>query len=169
MSTRSLICKETPDHKYVGIYCHHDGYPEGVGAVLINYYNDCEKVEKLLALGDLSSLNERLAPNENEEHSFDNPADDVCVAYHRDRGEEFCPAGEIRIETAHNCGAEFVYIFGLDGKWRYVDLYGNHPKTITEIPEEIVGDYYAEPNPDAASWEDLYGDKKNEDLHNKQD
>ena len=170
MSTRSLICKETTDHKYIGIYCHHDGYPEGVGEVLINYYNDSEKVERLLALGDLSSITARLAPNDGDEHSFDNPTDDVCVAYHRDRGEEFRPASEVHIETAReDCWAEFVYVFGLDGKWRYVDLCCDPSKSIVEIPEKVAGDYYAEPNPDAVSWEEFYREKKDEDLHNKSD
>ncbi len=31
MSTRSVICKETLNKTYVGIYCHSDGYPQWVG------------------------------------------------------------------------------------------------------------------------------------------
>ena len=26
--------------KYLGIYCHHDGYPNGVGSELVNRYNN---------------------------------------------------------------------------------------------------------------------------------
>lgn len=29
---------------YVGIYCHHDGYIDGVGHKLINFYNTYEKL-----------------------------------------------------------------------------------------------------------------------------
>lgn len=169
MSTRSLICKENPDHTYTGIYCHFDGYPEGVGAVLISHYKDRERVERLLALGDLSSLDERLAPEDGEEHSFDNPTEGICVAYHRDRGEELRPASEVHIETAReDCWAEFVYVFGLDNKWRYVDLCCDPTKSIKEIPANVAGNYYDDPNPDAISFEELYGEKNEEDLHNKE-
>lgn len=36
MSTRSVICKETLNKTYVGIYCHHDGYPQWVGRTLLD-------------------------------------------------------------------------------------------------------------------------------------
>lgn len=166
MITRSLICKETPDNKYIGIYCHFDGYPDYVGKTLIKHYADRNNAEQLLALGDLSSLGERLAPNADEYHSFDDPIEDVCVAYHRDRGEKLCPAREIRIEDARKdyC-AEFIYIFCLDNKWRYIDLCKEAPPTLKQIPKKFAGNYYDEEKvklkPNSIAWEDLFQMDKN--------
>ena len=168
MSTRSLICKETPDNKYLGIYCHFDGYPEYVGKTLIKYYADSDKVEKLLALGDLSSLGERLAPEANENHDFYNPIDGICIAYHRDRDEELCPAREIQVKDARkDYFAEFIYVFCLDGKWRYIDLCKAAPD-LKQITKKFAGDYYVEKlKPNAITWEELFEINKNENIHNK--
>lgn len=133
MATRSLICKETLNHTYVGIYCHWDGYPLGVGRVLCEHYTTKEKVEALLELGDLSSLGSQITPPEGSTHSFDEPMDDVCVAYHRDRGEEYRPPCPIRLNAKTGReygGTEYMYVFMLDGTWQYCRLpYGG-----TETP-----------------------------------
>lgn len=55
--------------------------------ILTEHYNTAEKLKALLALGDISILGERLAPDADEPHSFEKPAEGVTVAYHRDRGE----------------------------------------------------------------------------------
>lgn len=70
------------------VYCHWDGYPSNMMPILEKCYNTPEKVRELLALGDLSYIAEKVKPDEGEEHSFDKPAKNVTVAYHRDRGEE---------------------------------------------------------------------------------
>lgn len=71
MATRSSIAVKIAD-KVATIYCHWDGYIEGVGAELIHSYNSQYKAEALIALGDLSSLG---------------PTIENCDAYGRDRGE----------------------------------------------------------------------------------
>jgi len=43
MSTRSNIAIELPDGKVKAIYVHSDGYPNGVGHCLLNYYNAYKK------------------------------------------------------------------------------------------------------------------------------
>ena len=48
MSTRTAIFKEQVDGTFQGIYCQSDGYIEGVGAMLYNYYQDTEKVQRLI-------------------------------------------------------------------------------------------------------------------------
>lgn len=40
------------------IYCHWDGYIEGVGKTLYKHYQDRSKVEELIKLGSLSTLGE---------------------------------------------------------------------------------------------------------------
>ena len=42
--------------KYLGIYCHHDGYPDGVGSELVNRYNNFNSALNLILGGDCSSI-----------------------------------------------------------------------------------------------------------------
>lgn len=73
MSTRSFIAIQNADNTITGVYCHFDGYPEGVGATLTKHYTSSDLVRQLVDLGGLSSLGDTLTET---------------VAYHRDRGEE---------------------------------------------------------------------------------
>lgn len=116
MSTQSIIIAKT-DTGYAGIYCHYDGYFDGVGLTLWKHYRDPATVAALIALGDLSSLGEKVAPD--GPHSFDDPQEGVTVAYGRDRGEAETAAfaaptlAEVEkyFSNAHN---GYVYVF--DGK-----------------------------------------------------
>jgi hypothetical protein len=83
MATRSTIAVEQADGRIRSIYCHWDGYPDGVGATLENYYTDERKIEKLLDLGDLSVLGENIG----QKQDFDNRTEGSCLFYGRDRGE----------------------------------------------------------------------------------
>ena len=126
MSTRSIIAMKNPDQSVSGIYCHFDGYPQGVGEILRTYYNDEEKIKRLLELGDLSSLGERIDPTPGSGHSFDNPENGVTVAYHRDRGEELYRAvtwrdqKEMLEKSPKTHFVEYCYLWGGD-KW-YVGI-----------------------------------------------
>ena len=112
MATRSTISVLQPNGLIHSIYCHWDGYIEGVGKTLKEHYNTFEKANELIALGSLSSLHEMLSTN--YEHSFENPKENVTIAYHRDRDEELCintviNENEISFE-------EFNYLFK-DNTW----------------------------------------------------
>jgi len=108
MATRSFIATLQRDGSVNGVYCHHDGYPEGVGATLKEHYRSAKKVGSLLALGDLSTLGSDTGPG-------------YTTAYHRDRGEPLDPNMTYgSVSEAINCarddlGAEYVYIFNGDG------------------------------------------------------
>lgn len=126
MATRSFICKSLPNNTVVGVYCHYDGDPSGVGATLANHYTTDERVEALLSLGSISQLNPRLVPNLGDTHTFEKPASNVTVAYHRDRGEDMhtttFPSLDVMVENvAHQMGAEFVYIWD-SNEWVTMDL-----------------------------------------------
>lgn len=82
MATRSTIAKLNDDGTLTSIYCHWDGYPEGVGSMLKKHYTDPHKINQLLTLGDISSLHEDIG----EQHDFDSGVD-VTTFYGRDRGE----------------------------------------------------------------------------------
>lgn len=90
MSTRSRIGMvyggDDGKLKVKSIYCHWDGYPEYNGKMLIDYYDNNARTEELLELGDISSLRKKISTNEH--HTFDEPQEDVTIAYARDRGEE---------------------------------------------------------------------------------
>jgi hypothetical protein len=70
----------------------------------------------------LSSLHKFVAPPEGVEHNFDNRAEDVTVAYHRDRGEDYDPPQEYETAQAllnvagDRYWAEYVYL-RRDGEW----------------------------------------------------
>ena len=57
MATRSLIAYETQDGVVYGNYCHWDGYPSGVGQVLLINWNTPEAVEALTQY-DMASIHE---------------------------------------------------------------------------------------------------------------
>lgn len=88
MSTRSFIGIHRPDGSIDGIYCHFDGYLiDGVGEMLLNHYQNPDKIESLIQLGSISYLEKEVAPEDGTVHSFEHPQDGVTVAYHRDRHE----------------------------------------------------------------------------------
>lgn len=48
MGTRTAIFQEQTDGTFMGIYVHLDGYIEGVGRTLVEYYQDREKIGELI-------------------------------------------------------------------------------------------------------------------------
>jgi hypothetical protein len=118
MSTRSrvgMFIRDDAGNKVIrSIYIHSDGYPSYVGDLLLQHWSEPQRVEKLLALGDLSTLGAKIGAK----HPFDwrysfqseaqkgaresgesvnwaahfeevrkHPLADMCTAYMRDRGE----------------------------------------------------------------------------------
>lgn len=136
MSTRSLIAIKQENGSVKSIYCHYDGYPEGVGSTLLDHYRTVEKVNELLELGPISCLGEHVAPlvefekhkntGEMVKHSFDSPHDNVTVAYHRDRGEAYSPpkiwgnADEMLKNAFEEFWADYCYLFD-SGNWFVAD------------------------------------------------
>lgn len=116
MGTRSNIFIENLDSTFTGIYCQFDGYLDYNGVVLYQAYQTAEKLQKLIDLGDISSLGaetipsplvekfgfdyqsnpeyqalskeeqERLQQEARKDNEQDLPI--YTTAYHRDRGEE---------------------------------------------------------------------------------
>lgn len=124
MSTHSFIGYETDSGKIVGVYCHYDGFLDGVGHVLKKYYTDPAKIRALVELGSLSSLGAKLG----EKHAFD---DDVyekewTKAYHRDRGEELVIA-EYDDMYSISGAYEFMYVYTNQGLWMYKNEFANSP------------------------------------------
>jgi hypothetical protein len=119
MSTRSNIGIERDGGKVEAIYCHSDGYLDWNGRILDEHYRDREKVEALVALGDISSLH----PEIGEKHPWDALESGVVRAYHRDRGEAWKDVKPRTFETraawlkAGGIDIEYFYLFTLAGEW----------------------------------------------------
>lgn len=118
MSTSCLISKQIETNKFNTIYCHFDGYLDGVGRTLLDDYSNPDKVDALLSLGDISSLGSKLEADE-DGHSFDNPFSDVVVAYHRDRGDpiEQTKSVNYTFNELVKHDVDFIYIMQKDNNW----------------------------------------------------
>ena len=83
-----MIAKQIAEDEYLAVYCHQDGYLSHNGALLLDCYNTPEKVDALLALGELSHLGKDMeaAPHEIADLKG---MEGVTVAYCRDRGEAY--------------------------------------------------------------------------------
>jgi hypothetical protein len=125
MATRSRIAIENQDGSVTSIYCHWDGYPSGVGKTLEKWYTTQAKVEALIELGDISSLD--MTPTS-------------TVAYHRDQGEDLVQSKYNRVEAlfdmGFNSGAEYIYCFTKDGIWSVCEYSSNPPQVLSEVLEE---------------------------------
>lgn len=147
MSIRSLIGYKKGKRVHY-VYCHSDGYVDGVGEILRTNYKNIEKVKELIALGDLSVLSEKINPDPNKPHSFDGRFDgtgvqeDVCIAYGRDRGEtgvgsKICFDFEYG-KKGNQFGVDFIYFFE-DKNWYYKALpFSKKEKYIVLLSSEDI-------------------------------
>lgn len=116
MATRSTIAMEFTDGTVKQVYCHWDGYLEGVGKTLVEHYTSLEKVESLLNEGSISILGKDIG----EKHSFDDHLDgEFCTFYTRDRGDSHHVSsfGSIDDYERHRQYEEFDYLLTQDGVW----------------------------------------------------
>ena len=133
MATRSTIAIRNADTTVTGIYCHWDGYLSYNGKVLVENYTTEAAVRELIALGDLSSLGERIG----SKHDFDNAPRDECNAYGRDRGETGVDAttfGSWR-EMLNKVGEGYNYLF-VPGEGWYVDYDGRRGLVVNEMAKK---------------------------------
>lgn len=122
MSTNSGIALRSGE-TFQTIYCHWDGYPSYMLPMLRENYNSVELASMLISMGDASSINMLIGPNPNKPHDFLNPQEDVCVFYHRDRGDSWLrcqPSCYTWRELFSQSAFDYVYIFE-DGQWNAYD------------------------------------------------
>lgn len=60
MSTRSAIARQNPDGSVDVIFCHWDGYLTGVGLELVGHYSTKSKLDRLIELGNISTLEDTI-------------------------------------------------------------------------------------------------------------
>jgi hypothetical protein len=141
MGTRSTIAMKQGD-KVIAIYCHFDGYKEGVGATLDQHYQDAEKVQRLMDLGNLSALSQEIG----EAQDFNNREalnEDWCLAYGRDRGETGQEArvfdGVADWVSNFNSGEEYYYLYTEGEGWEIANNYGDEVVFSRLKTEEMAG------------------------------
>jgi len=122
MATRSNIAIANQDGTVSSIYCHHDGYIDGVGKVLQENYNTREKMEQLIALGDISSLGETI---------------EETVAYHRVMGDKLQEPMKHKTVPLYfenqNFDIEYSYCFTLGEQFLVQQSNSNHVALLEEI------------------------------------
>ena len=125
MSTRSNIAIEDPKTKKVKvIYVHSDGYPYGVGKILVDHYNNRQLASRLFNHGDASYLGDTL---------------DECSFYSRDWKRAEDPARTFRDEWMYMYNMkgenmiEYIYIYK-DNRW--------HVSTSKYVPESSLNNPY---------------------------
>lgn len=123
MSTPCLIARKKMDGTIDCIYCHNDGYLAHAGQILKHNYVTHHLIDKLFALGDLSSLGETPIEDPNgwsyDSRKWDN---DLCTSYaaRGDKGTE--KRDNVKIAELENAAVDYVYLFK-DSKWFYICTY----------------------------------------------
>jgi hypothetical protein len=106
MATRSTIGIKSEDGTVRAIYCHWDGYPEGVGAGLRQNYNSKEQAQALIALGSFSSLMETLEETKAGAYATESDISRTFTDV-KDWLENF------------NSGEEYFYLYTEGEGWKY--------------------------------------------------
>ena len=135
MATRGNIGIVNSDGSITGIYVHFDAYPAYVGKTLLNCYTDTDIVNKLIDLGDLSSLGEDLYATG---HTWKSPIEGVCVAYGRDRGEKGVESQRFISEVEYKMngkGVDYQYLYKND-KWYFRQVYKDNSDFVELTAED---------------------------------
>ncbi len=124
MSIRSYIGTLKEDKTVFFVYCHHDGYPSGVGRTLREYYDRPEDVINLLSFGNISSLATTI---------------EDTVFYGRDRNETNQELVEVTYDEylpstgSRDSGIEYRYLFDeYSEEWLCYNMQGD----LVEIPTD---------------------------------
>lgn len=145
MSTNAGIHYVKGNRLY-SICVHYDGKLDYVGKILHTHYRDEKKVQRLINLGDISILGERVEPI--GEHSFEKAEKGTTVAYHRDRGEPLnkdtrvIDEGEtldllIYISDLYYYVHNYVYVEH-ESTWYYIDGHEGYGLLSEALGEEEV-------------------------------
>ena len=144
MATRSIIAKL--DNKGVqAIYCHNDGYLSNNGKILDQHYADEDKVNELLAHGDVSTLDENIGEKINFGDIKLRAKNKQCMFYARDRGENIKSKQPIILEddiallefadTA--CHAQYVYMYAFGAWYVYCMAEDNQFAELDDVLQKV--------------------------------
>lgn len=133
MATRCLICRQDTKGVVRGVYCHHDGYPSGVGALLYRCYSSAKAIDKLMRLGDLSSLGPR--PTRGTK-AF---GYDVKSGPGGEDAPFVCERCDDIVEESGHCDVEWVYLWR-DSAWYVAEhVWGEGTKCFARLETRLSG------------------------------
>jgi hypothetical protein len=110
MATRSTIGIQNDDNSIDVVYCHWDGYLEGVGRILKENYNTEEKIRELLSYGNVSSLGNSIKD---------------CSFYMRDRQETEQELEKVNSQEEYKRFFEEYNYLWINDEWLYSHLNDN--------------------------------------------
>ena len=123
MGTKGNIIAQVDD-EWRMIYVGYDSYLSSLGRMLLKHYQDVEKIEQLVSLGDCSYVGRELTSN-------------LTTAYHRDRHEPWDDV-QYRVfascEEAQNAADESYVYVRKGGKWWWA-----HHGDFEELTEDSSG------------------------------
>lgn len=99
MSTRCSIAVQYPDGSVAAVYCHFDGYLDGVGERLLTYYDSRKQAEEIVKGGGMSSLGVS-GPIYHHSLSLGTRSYDNFTQYEANVGEDI-----------HDNGFQYIYIY----------------------------------------------------------
>ncbi|MCD7969081.1 MAG: hypothetical protein LUF87_01850 [Alistipes sp.] len=109
MATRSMIGIMNHRQEIKAIYCHYDGYPENNGAILLQHYQDINKINTLLSLGDIKCLPKNI--------EIDNTRNQLSKGSHNENNINYYSSRcEYYRESIIRFDSEFSYLW-INGKW----------------------------------------------------
>ena len=144
MATRAIIAK-LDDKGVKAIYSHSDNYLAHTGKILAEHYKDENKVNELLAQGDVSIIDENIGVKIDFNDYKTRYANKQCKFYMRDRGEKYKHATQLKdekelIEFSNNCDVDFIYMFAY-GYWYVYDIHNgeayNEINKFKELEDEL--------------------------------
>ena len=144
MATRACIAK-LDDKGVLAIYSHSDNYLEHTGKILDQHYQDEDKVDELLAEGDISVLDANIGEKINFDDFELRHKNKQCLFYARDRGEKYKHAEQLEDESAllkhafEDFDVDLVYMFAF-GSWYVYDnsnKIGNTSYQFIELEEAL--------------------------------
>jgi hypothetical protein len=119
MATRSRIAIKHQDGTIDSIYCHWDGYPSGVGQMLVEHYSRKE-AEQLMEVGDIRTL-------------ADTP--DRCEDY-KDAGRSY-PNLESFLQNLGKRHEEYGYVLMEDDRWYYISVHEDNNQQFQLVSEAL--------------------------------
>lgn len=124
MATRAEIGIQVGKGKAMIIYSHWDGYPKGVGSILLKSYTDPKKVKQLMELGDISSLRDEIGEKHDLSSDYELAKKNQWTSfYHRDRGDVLNKAVIVdlkKLTAARNKTSimqDYIYIMDSSKTW----------------------------------------------------
>ena len=148
MGTRSTIALEFADGTVEQVYCHWDGYLSHNGQILQKHYSDPFVLQKLIDLGDISSLRPQIGTTHAFSHfgtTLDQEAynflyGEMTTFYGRDRGETGTSAKKFKDYEdylAHHQYEEYDYILrNVNGKATW--FVSDHDGAYVELEQAIM-------------------------------